>query len=125
MLVSAVFHGVHVSQTHGHVGCRVNGGVTRHQSRVGGSEDRLACLCFLQSWLGRAVREESDRALTVMSHRPGVDEILQRVNDLAVRGHPVVRRLIVIDSQKSTGFAKVPSTDGEGANVVNGVARDT
>lgn len=125
MLVSAVLHGLHVSQTHGHVRGRVDGRVTRHQSRFGGSEHGFACLSFLQSGLGRAVREESDGALAIVSHRPGVDEFLQRVDDFAIRGHPIVGRLIVIDSQESASLAKVPPADGKGANIVNGVARDT
>ena len=62
--------------------------------------------------------------MAIMSHGPGVDEVFQRGDDFAIRGHPIVGRFVVIDSQESASLAKVPSADGEGANVVNGVAGD-
>ena len=75
-------------------------------------------MSFLQSRLSDSgVLEEFNWALTVSSDGPGVDEFLQSLDDFAFGGHPVVGRFVVVDAQESTGLAKVPSADGEGANV--------
>ena len=82
-------------------------------------------MSFFQRGLSRAVGEKSDGALFVMSDGPGVDKVLQGFNDLTIGGHPVVGRLVVVDAQKPASLAKVPSADGEGADVVDGVAGGT